>query len=45
MHAVHFAAPAARVGDIVEVGIETAHANSLGGRSADQARPAGRDAA
>ena len=45
MQAVHFAAPEARVGDIVEVRIETAHANSLGGRPAAGGRSAGRDAA
>ena len=45
MQAVHFSAPQARVGDIVEVDIETAHANSLGGRIAAGRRPAGRDAA
>ncbi len=45
MQAVHFSAPEAYVGDIVDVTIETAHANSLGGRIAGGGRPVGRNAA
>ena len=45
MQAVHFTASEVRVGDIVEVHIETAHPNSLGGRAAEGGRSAGRDAA
>jgi tRNA-2-methylthio-N6-dimethylallyladenosine synthase len=44
MHAVHFSAPEERVGDVVEVRIETAHANSLGGRAIDGDRPGQRAA-
>ena len=45
MQAVHFTAPPARTGEIIEVRIEAAHANSLGGRVGGEGRAAGRDAA
>ena len=45
MQAVHFAAAESRAGDIVAVRIETAHANSLGGRPPQGGRRTGRPAA
>ena len=40
MQAVHFDAPPSRMGDIVEVRIVAAHANSLGGRVGGEGRAA-----
>ena len=45
MQAVHFIAPPARLGAVVEVRIEALHANSLGGRMDGDGHAAGRDAA